>query len=175
VIEVGEDMITKARQEKAWRWKTGNGWWEEPKFTEVKTNPSPRLNNVIAKGRSSRPHVKTPRRVTSPSQSRGRKIIATIQIGRKSDEVDEARRLELRGWKIDEEEDRIEPSKLSRKIKEWATAINTSHARMSIKEPIQGEIHTGRIENCGGVEEGQRARECAEREHGTKKELGRAA
>ena len=90
-----------------------------------------------------------------PAKRLFREIVATSEVGRKSDEQKETRQLEVTRKEVDKEEDGIEPNELGSRIKEWATAVDTSHTRVTFEEPIQSRVQPRRVENSWSAQKRQ--------------------
>jgi hypothetical protein len=97
------------------------------------------VDSIIIKSRGSRAHVKKPRG-RAPAKRKGRELVATGEISRKSDEENEARQVEMTGKEFDKKKNRIKPNELGNRIEEWAAAIDTSDTRVTFDEPIQNRV-----------------------------------
>ncbi len=90
-----------------------------------------------------------------PAKRLFREIVATSEVGRKSDEQNETRQLEVTRKEVDKEEDGIKPNELGSRIKEWAAAVDTSHTRVTFEEPIQSRVQPRRVENSWSAQKRQ--------------------
>lgn len=154
MVEVRKDVVAETGGQKARRRKAGDRWWEETDLAEAKADPATRMDSVVVEGRSSGAHMKFPR-VALPGQSEGREVSAAGKIRRESDRKDKARKVEARREKLDEQENRTEPSELGGEINERAAAVDAGDTRVTIEEPVQRGIETGRVEDSRGTKKGE--------------------
>ena len=88
-------MVAERRRKEAGRWEAGNGWWKESDLARTWADPVTRVDGIVAEGRRCWSHVKAPW-IGTEARRRGGEFGATVEVGRKSNEKDEAGELELR-------------------------------------------------------------------------------
>jgi len=103
-IEVRNDMVAETGRVKAGSGEAGNWRREHTNLAKAEANPATGMDGVVVESRSSRAHVKKPR-IATPAKCKGREIVTASEIGRKSDEQNEARQIKMKGKEFNKEKD----------------------------------------------------------------------
>ena len=93
-VEGINNMVAKAGRMGGWRRKTGDRGWEQTDRSKTKANPSTRMD--AEESGSSQSRLKSPR-VETPSEGDVGGGSATVEVGRKVNEENEAGELKMRG------------------------------------------------------------------------------